>query len=54
MYSCPLVGEKKEVVFRSPSDGTEILFIETVITEKVREEIPQIPVFTFKSFKRVV
>lgn len=54
MCFCLLLGEKTEVVFRSPSDGTEILFIETVIMEKVKEEIAQIPVFTFKRSKRVV
>lgn len=49
MYFCPVDG-KKIVFFRSLGDGIEILCIQTVIIEKVEEEIPKIPVLTFKSF----
>lgn len=52
MYFCPVAVEKVEFVSKWLSDGTEILFIQTVITEKVKQEIPRIPGLTFRSSKR--
>lgn len=48
MYFCTVVGEKIEAVFRLLGDGNEILSIQRVIIEKVKEEIPKIPLFTYK------
>lgn len=42
--------KKTKVVFKSLSDDTKILCIAIAIIEKVKEEIPQIPVIMFKSF----
>lgn len=42
--------KKTKVVFKSLSDDTKIPCIAIAIIEKVKEEIPQIPVIMFKSF----